>query len=175
MKRCFPENLMLVNAPEGLFPSRRISNWCRILIGPICHIFANFIPGSFLGYGSLKVVIYFISILAYLADIMNFSPVFIILLKSRFLWTAISLHRQKHCIYHNRNHNIIGNFVIFFSLSLSFLIQVPLGSISELPAHSCQEIKASEGKDTISSKYWLDPTANRTAIFVYCDMDLEGY
>ena len=74
----------------------------------------------------------------------------------------------------------------YFSLSLSlplplsfffffFLIQVPLGSIPELPAHSCQEIKASEGKDTISSKYWLDPTANGTAILVYCDMELEGY
>ena len=119
MKRCFPENLMLVNAPEGLFLSRRISNRCQILIGPICDIFANFIPGSFLGYISLKVVLYFISIPAYLADIMNFCPGFIILLKTRFLWTAISLHRQKHCIYHNRNHNIIGNFVIFFSLSLS--------------------------------------------------------
>ena len=59
--------------------------------------------------------------------------------------------------------------------SCYFLIQVPLGSIPELPAHSCHEIKASEGKDTISSKYWLDPTANGTAIFVYCDMELEGY
>ena len=55
-----------------------------------------------------------------------------------------------------------------------FLIQVPLGSIPELPAHSCQEIKASEGKDTVSSKYWLDPTANGTAVLVYCGMDLEG-
>ena len=54
------------------------------------------------------------------------------------------------------------------------MIQAPLGSIPELPAHSCQEIKASEGKDTISSKYWLDPTATGTAVLVYCDMDLEG-
>jgi len=50
--------------------------------------------------------------------------------------------------------------------------RAPLGSIPELPAHSCQEIKASEGKDTISSKYWLDPTANGAAVLVYCDMDL---
>jgi len=54
------------------------------------------------------------------------------------------------------------------------LIKVPLGSIPELPAHSCQEIKASEGKGTISSKYWLDATANGTAVLAYCDMDLEG-
>ncbi|KAL9974474.1 hypothetical protein ACROYT_G011509 [Oculina patagonica] len=46
------------------------------------------------------------------------------------------------------------------------------GSIPELPAWSCQEIKASEGKDTISSKYWLDPTGTGTAVLVYCDMNL---
>ena len=49
-----------------------------------------------------------------------------------------------------------------------------LGSIPELPAQSCQEIKASEGKDTISNKYWLDPTGTGTAVLVYCDMNLEG-
>ena len=54
-------------------------------------------------------------------------------------------------------------------------MKAPLGSIPELPASSCQEIKASEGKDTISSKYWLDTTENGTAVLVYCDMDLEGY
>jgi len=54
------------------------------------------------------------------------------------------------------------------------LIKAPLGSIPELPARSCQEIKASEGEGTISSKYWLDPTANGTALLAHCDMDLEG-
>jgi len=63
--------------------------------------------------------------------------------------------------------------ILFFSYFS--IIQAPLGSIPELPAQSCREIKASEGKDTISSKYWLDPTASRTAVLVYCDMDLEGY
>ena len=107
---------------------------------------------------------------------MTFCPVFIILLKTRFLWAAISLHRQKHCIYYNRNQrSIIGKFVFFFLFVFFFFIQAPLGSIPELPAHSCQEIKASEGKDTISSKYWLDPTANGAAVLVYCDMDLGGY
>jgi len=51
--------------------------------------------------------------------------------------------------------------------------RVPLGSIPELPARSCQEIKSSEGKDTTSSKYWLDPTRNGTAVLVHCDMNLE--
>ncbi|KAL9974939.1 hypothetical protein ACROYT_G012048 [Oculina patagonica] len=51
--------------------------------------------------------------------------------------------------------------------------RAPLGSIPELPAQSCQEIKESEGKDTISSKYWLDPTHNGTEALVYCAMNLE--
>nr|XP_058951787.1 fibrillin-1-like [Pocillopora verrucosa] len=45
-----------------------------------------------------------------------------------------------------------------------------LGSISDLPALSCREIKASEGKDTISGKYWLDPTSSGKAVLIYCDM-----
>ncbi len=61
-----------------------------------------------------------------------------------------------------------------YEIFLFFLIKAPLGSILELPAQSCQKIKASEGKDTISSKYWLDPTGTGTAVLVYCDMNLEG-
>ena len=68
----------------------------------------------------------------------------------------------------NRNHSLI---VKYTAISL---IKAPLGSIPELLAQSCQEIKASEGKETISSKYWLDPTGTGTAVFVYCDMNLEG-
>ena len=54
-----------------------------------------------------------------------------------------------------------------------FFGTVPLGSIPELPAQSCQEIKASEGtegKDSISNKYWLDPSGTGKAVLVYCDM-----
>ena len=54
-------------------------------------------------------------------------------------------------------------------------ISVPLGSIPELPAVSCQEIKASEGIDTIGNKYWLDSNDTGKASFVYCsNMSLEG-
>ena len=74
-------------------------------------------------------------------------------------------------IFFNRTHSLLSKSYIFISL----LIKAPLGSIPELPAHFCEEIKASEGKETISSKYWLDPTANGTAVLVHCDMNLEGY
>ncbi|RMX60857.1 hypothetical protein pdam_00023822 [Pocillopora damicornis] len=46
----------------------------------------------------------------------------------------------------------------------------PLGSIPELPALSCHEIKASDGKHTISGKYWLDPTRKGKAKLIYCNM-----
>ena len=53
-------------------------------------------------------------------------------------------------------------------------IAAPLGSIPDLPALSCREIKASEGKDTISGKYWLDPTSSGKVVLIYCDMINEG-
>ncbi|XP_066026868.1 leukocyte tyrosine kinase receptor-like [Pocillopora verrucosa] len=46
--------------------------------------------------------------------------------------------------------------------------RVPLGSIPELPARSCREITASEGKNTASNKYWLDPSGTGKAVLVYC-------
>ncbi|XP_066022856.1 fibrillin-1-like isoform X3 [Pocillopora verrucosa] len=48
--------------------------------------------------------------------------------------------------------------------------RAPLGSIPELPALSCREIKDSEGKHTISGKYWLDPTGKGKAKLIYCNM-----
>ena len=68
-----------------------------------------------------------------------------------------------------RNRRILGTFCNMLFL---LLIKAPLGSIPELPAQSCQEIKASEGKDTISGKYWLDPTGNGTTVLVYCGTNL---
>ncbi|XP_078364739.1 uncharacterized protein LOC144649155 [Oculina patagonica] len=84
---------------------------------------------------------------------------------------------EKSCELNNRTkearpENFRSNPAWFYKRRLSG--RAPLGSIQELPAQSCQEIKASEGKDTISSKYWLDPTGTGTAVLVYCDMNLEG-
>ena len=46
----------------------------------------------------------------------------------------------------------------------------PLGSILKLPPISCLEIKASEGKNTSSGKYWLDLMGTGRAILINCDM-----
>ncbi|KAL9959225.1 hypothetical protein ACROYT_G036322 [Oculina patagonica] len=52
--------------------------------------------------------------------------------------------------------------------------RVPLGSIPELPAESCSEIKASEGKEAPSTTYWLlDPVRTGNIIRVHCDMTSE--
>ncbi|XP_068737230.1 uromodulin-like [Montipora capricornis] len=48
--------------------------------------------------------------------------------------------------------------------------RAPLGSIQELPAESCSEIKASEGGSVVSGKYWLDSIKPGQAVSVPCDM-----
>ena len=51
---------------------------------------------------------------------------------------------------------------------------VPLGSIPDLPADSCGEIKASEGAQAVSGNYWLDATRSGKSIIARCDMKTES-
>ncbi|CAH3155022.1 unnamed protein product [Porites evermanni] len=51
--------------------------------------------------------------------------------------------------------------------------RVRLGSIRELPAETCHEIKSSEGQAT-SGKYWFSTIRSGTSILAYCDMETEG-
>ena len=51
---------------------------------------------------------------------------------------------------------------------------VSLGSIPELPAESCKEIKASEGEAAVSGNYWLDIERNGNLLNVYCDMTTDA-
>ena len=53
-------------------------------------------------------------------------------------------------------------------------VSVPLGSIPELPAKSCHEIKASEGGQATSGKYWLDSIKPGKTVLAICDMNTEG-
>ncbi|XP_015757477.1 PREDICTED: uromodulin-like [Acropora digitifera] len=48
--------------------------------------------------------------------------------------------------------------------------RVPLGSIQEVPAASCQEIKASEGTNAVSGNYWLNSIKPGEVTLVSCDM-----
>ena len=59
------------------------------------------------------------------------------------------------------------NELLFFNLS------VPLGSIQELPAETCDEIKRSEGH-AISGKYWFSTIKSGTSVLAYCNMETNG-
>ena len=51
---------------------------------------------------------------------------------------------------------------------------VPLGSIPVLPAETCKEIKASEGGQAVSGKYWFDSIIPGEVVLAHCDMVTEG-
>ena len=59
-------------------------------------------------------------------------------------------------------------------LHLNCLFAVPLGSIQEVPAASCQEIKASEGTSAVSGNYWLHSIKPGEVTLVSCDMRIGG-
>ena len=57
----------------------------------------------------------------------------------------------------------------------SFFGVVPLGSIKELPADSCSEIKASEGNEMVNRKYWIYSDGNGEVIEAYCEGKMTVY
>ena len=76
----------------------------------------------------------------------------------------MSLYDKKVNVTQNqRTHN---NMYCCFS--------VPLGSIPELPAETCKEIKASEGGKAVSGKYWFDSIIPGKTVLAHCDMKTEG-
>ena len=68
-----------------------------------------------------------------------------------------------------RNYFVSNCFVMNVSLSIA-----PLGSIPELAAESCKEIKASEGQQVVSDRYWIYSAIHEKALLAYCDMETEG-
>ena len=71
------------------------------------------------------------------------------------------------CAFNKFYHICIHYFYIIYLL-------VPVGSIPELPAESCKEIKASEGRQAVSGKYWFDSLQPGKVILAHCDMEMEG-
>ena len=58
---------------------------------------------------------------------------------------------------------------MFLNCFIIFPGAVPLGSIKELPADSCSEIKASEGNEMVNTKYWIYSDGNGEVIEAYCE------
>ena len=57
---------------------------------------------------------------------------------------------------------------------VDFLFLVPLGSLPEMPAESCTEIRASEGEDAVSGNYWFDSIKTGEVVLARCDMSKLG-
>ena len=57
---------------------------------------------------------------------------------------------------------------------LTFRFLVPLGSVPELPAESCAEIRASEGEGAVSGNYWFDSINPGKVVLARCDMSKLG-
>ena len=74
-------------------------------------------------------------------------------------------NRKTNCL-----HAITAKHPVFFFF---FFFSVRLGTISELPAETCHEIKSSEGQTT-SGKYWFSTIKTGTSTLAYCDMGTEG-
>lgn len=54
------------------------------------------------------------------------------------------------------------------------LLTAALGSIPELPAASCEEIRLSEGQVVASKKYWMICINQDMAVLAYCNMTTGG-
>ena len=51
-----------------------------------------------------------------------------------------------------------------------FLFLVFLGSVPELPAESCAEIRASEGEDAVGGNYWFNSIKPGEVVMAHCNM-----
>lgn len=71
------------------------------------------------------------------------------------------------------SNNESGNALKSLNFS-QFLSSVPLGSIPELPAKSCAEIKASEGEQAVNGHYWLDPYNTGKNEWTNCYLETRG-
>ena len=63
--------------------------------------------------------------------------------------------------------------VQYLVMQFVFSNSVILGSVAELPADSCEDIKLSEDGKVASGTYWLDPARSGNISKVYCDMTGE--
>ena len=67
-----------------------------------------------------------------------------------------------------------GEITRFFGHFLIFLFSCHSRCHPELSADSCKEIKASEGGQAVSGKYWLNFIKPDTPVLAHCDMKTEG-
>ena len=86
--------------------------------------------------------------------------------------------RATQVIFHLSTAPVVV-FQIIFLLSLNSCLRIvislaaTIGSISQVPAESCNEIKTIEkGRN---GKYWLSSIIPEKPVFAYCDMSTGGW
>ena len=57
---------------------------------------------------------------------------------------------------------------------ISYLSQVRIGTLPEMPAESCQEIKESEGEYAVDGMYWMHFFDIGKIVLAHCDMTTLG-
>ena len=92
-------------------------------------------------------------------------------LVGRGMWLVLFFHGETFLSRWQDTERAIATKLLLMD---NFNFAVPLGSIPELPAISCREIKASEGKYTINNKYWLDRNCTGQTELVNCSNSVEG-
>ena len=71
-----------------------------------------------------------------------------------------------------RAHNKLSYLTL--SPTDAIALTVPLGSIRELPAKSCKEIKDNEDGNVNNGNFWFYSLIPGTIVRALCDMDNEG-
>ena len=64
---------------------------------------------------------------------------------------------------------VLSHCITEYLRCVIFCLAVPLGSIQELPAESCSEIKASEGNEIVNGNYWIYSDGDGQTILAPCE------
>ena len=88
----------------------------------------------------------------------------------------IRFGKKQKISFNQSSYNSLPVFVsqLLFNLGSRIIISlaVAIGSMPEVPAESCIEVKTSE--NGCDGKYWLSGIIPGTPVFAYCDMKTEG-
>jgi hypothetical protein len=81
-------------------------------------------------------------------------------------YTTVFVVVDFYLLSHSKDHSLLT--------SIFYLSTVRLGTIPDLPAESCKEIKASEGEYAVNGKYWFHFLEIEKILLAYCDMKTGG-
>ena len=119
----------------------------------------------------------------------NFYDADLFIYNKRFYKHFPTLHKkslERACLFRgSTGYHVLNNLSKTFHISPLFKTYilywrkilrstVALGSIPELPAETCKEIKASEEGQAVSGEYWFDSIVPGKTVLAPCGMETEG-